>query len=193
MSSNLTGARSVPGDRHRCSRVPGSSAPGTPRRWVWLAVVIVSPIFLIMVGLAATSTDPEPVRSIPDRLSTAAGWHAPASPPGSQVRQGDLELSVRDVMDSSVSSSPYRRVVVVVRVSDLGTTPQGFPADFQRLRDGRGRVFSPDTSAKSGWLNVAPGGEVEVPLVFLVPEDSTAEVLEFRRSASSRGVLLRLR
>jgi hypothetical protein len=87
-------------------------------------------------------------------------------------------------------------VLVAMYVENIGGSEQTYSADYQRLLDSKGRLFSPDLRARPEYteVDINPGNSTPAYLYFDVPHGTTPSqyVLLLHASPDSPGVTVRL-
>jgi hypothetical protein len=136
----------------------------------------------------------------------SSGTGAPLPPPtGAQGSDGDYTFSVAstetgDTITSTVSDSVETTAdgiyyVVHLNVANTGTSPLNFVATFQQL-SAAGQTFPLDDTATAflgGTVaDIAPGSQVETPLVYDVPVGTQPDSILLRADPASPGVELPL-
>lgn len=152
----------------------------------------------------ATTSSSEATTSTTESESPAT--ESPTPPPSDpQGSDGDYTFSVAgtetgDTITSTVSDSVQTTAdgifyVVYVNVGNTGTSPLTFVATFQAL-SAAGQTFALDDEATAflgGTIaDVAPGDQVETPLVYDVPMGTEPDSILLRADPVSPGVQLPL-
>ena len=132
---------------------------------------------------------------------------APTPPPtDAEATDGDYAFSVAgtetgDTITSTVSDSVQTTadgmyLVVYLNVRNIGPDPLTFVATFQQL-NAAGQTFPLDDEATAflgGTIaQIAPGDQVETPLVYDVPVGTEADSILVRADPASPGAELPLR
>lgn len=127
---------------------------------------------------------------------------------GEPVRDGDfefvvteIETGVQSVGDQGFGEQAQGEFVLVhLSVENIGTEPQSFDGEAQKLFDAEGREHSHDTEAaiyvdeSESLLNeINPGNEIDGVLIFDLPPDAEPETLELHDSLLSDGVAVSVR
>ncbi|MGH3645119.1 MAG: DUF4352 domain-containing protein [Mycobacterium sp.] len=182
---------------------------------ILLAIVLV--IAFVVIGknepatTASQATSSESATSSSETTTSetateSSETEAPLPPPtGAQGSDGDYSFSVAstetgDTITSTVSDSVETAAdgmyyVVHLNVSNTGTSPLTFVATFQQL-SAAGQTFPLDDTATAflgGTVaDIAPGSQVETPLVYDVPVGTEPDSILLRADPASPGVELPL-
>lgn len=134
---------------------------------------------------AATTSSNPPMRITPATM--------PMAKIGEYARDANLSFKITRV------SIEGARVFVYMDVANVGTSPQAFDLEAQRLMDRQGRTYAPnlDVAIKrndpSNYFTINPGFYYEVVAPFDVPANTELGSLTLRDSTSSVGVMVDLR
>jgi hypothetical protein len=182
---------------------------------ILLAIVLV--IAFVVIGknepatTASQATSSESATSSSETTTSetateSSETEAPLPPPiGAQGSDGDYSFSVAstetgDTITSTVSDSVETAAdgmyyVVHLNVANTGTSPLTFVATFQQL-SAAGQTFPLDDTATAflgGTVaDIAPGSQVETPLVYDVPVGTEPDSILLRADPASPGVELPL-
>lgn len=200
---------------------PGYHYPYPPppkKRVIWPWILIGGLIVMCggcagLVSLAGMDKDdavPAPTRSGSVAVSAVqpAGPVAEQEPVpaaiGTEVRDGKFAFVVNNVETGrrSVGTNPYLRkeaqgtyVLVHTTVTNIGTKPQTYFGQNQKLVDAQGRQFANDYMAEVNVNDSAvmaneinPGNQMAVTIVFDVPADAVPDHIILHDSAFSGGV-----
>jgi uncharacterized protein DUF4352/uncharacterized protein DUF2510 len=133
--------------------------------------------------------------------NTAA--ESPAPPPAAGATDGPLTFAVTGVErgttitdsenDFLTKDAQGEFVVVRLNVQNTGTDPGQFLGTFQKL-NAAGQVYTIDDEATfyvgGGFVDIPPGGEVQVGLAYDVPPGTSPESVELHADPTSPGVVL---
>jgi hypothetical protein len=182
---------------------------------ILLAIVLVIAFVVIGKGEPATTasqaTSSESATSSSETTTSetateSSDTEAPLPPPtGAQGSDGDYSFSIAstetgDTITSTVSDSVETAAdgmyyVVHLNVANTGTSPLTFVATFQQL-SAAGQTFPLDDTATAflgGTVaDIAPGSQVETPLVYDVPVGTEPDSILLRADPASPGVELPL-
>jgi hypothetical protein len=136
----------------------------------------------------------------------SSATEAPLPPPtGAQGTDGDYSFSVvrtetgenitSNVSDAVETTAAGMYYVVHLNVANTGTSPLTFVATFQQL-SAAGQTFPLDDTATAflgGTIaDIAPGSQVETPLVYDIPVGTLPDSILLRADPVSPGVTLPL-
>ena len=108
--------------------------------------------------------------------------------------------TVGDTTYGGGSTAQGQYCKIAVTIVNTGDKAQTLFGDNQKLVDGAGREFSPDTAAMiwdapdgNGWMSeINPGNTLTANVIFDVPMDATLEHIELHDSMFSAGVKVAL-
>lgn len=140
-------------------------------------------------------------------LSSPPAVAVPPVAVGEEAIDGMLAFTVKgsdtdDVVDFDEPDAVHPQgifVIVTTQIKNIGRSSWTYSADYQRLVDGEGREFSPDTPAmrtqylaKETRIDINPGNTAAAQLVFDVPQGTQPNqyALLLRDSPDSQGVTL---
>ncbi|WP_433575175.1 DUF4352 domain-containing protein [Nocardia brasiliensis] len=177
---------------------PGYAPPRRRRIWPWVLLGVFVLIAALFVGCIALVSNE--VSKVDDKRTTT-------EPAGTEVRDGKFAFLVTGVDPpvTTVGDNEFLKedaqgefILVRVDVSNIGSEPQTYFADNQKLIDDQGRSFTNDTAAELavnpqliGEIN--PGNKVAVTIVFDVPKGTDPAAIEFHDSMFSGGVRVALK
>jgi Domain of unknown function (DUF4352)/Protein of unknown function (DUF2510) len=147
-----------------------------------------------------TSTTTTKVAPTPDETT---GAEAPVPPPAAGATDGPLTFAVTGVESGATVTDPENEFLtkdaqgefVVVRLTVQNTSPDPgqFLGTFQKLNAG-GQAYTIDDEATfyvgGGFVDIPPGGEVQVGLAYDVPPGTVPESVELHADPMSPGVVL---
>jgi hypothetical protein len=157
-------------------------------------------------GTSSQSATSSSVTTTSETETESSATEAPLPPPtGAQGTDGDYSFSVArtetgDTITSNVSDAVETTAdgmyyVVHLNVANTGTSPLTFVATFQQL-SAAGQTFPLDDTATAflgGTIaDIAPGSQVETPLVYDIPVGTLPDSILLRADPVSPGVTLPL-
>jgi hypothetical protein len=170
--------------------------------------MIAIPVVIALVGACTDGSTPTGPTSTVGQTTTTAVAPAPTTtqtivtppPPvavNEEARDGTFGFAVSfvDTVDKGVVGvQGVVAVVIMMWVKNIGRSQQRYFADYQRLLDSEGRLFSPDINPKQAQVDINPGISSKVILEFDVPKGTTPSqyVLVLHASPDSPGVTVRL-
>jgi cytoskeletal protein RodZ len=173
---------------------------------VFVAIRKGEPTMTASQATSSESTTASNATTTSETDTQSSATAAPLPPPtGAQGSDGDYTFSVAstetgDTITSTVSDSVETTAdgiyyVVHLNVANTGTSPLSFVATFQQL-SAAGQTFPLDDTATAflgGTVaDIAPGSQVETPLVYDVPVGTQPDSILLRADPASPGVELPL-
>ncbi|AWZ22869.1 Mpr protein [Rhodococcus pyridinivorans] len=194
---------------------PAGNAPAPQKKskkWPWIVGGIAA---VVVIASVSGGGDDEKPTTPTNSDNPAVQVDAPAAAEEDTtaamnipVRDGKFEFVVTGVESglTSLGDNPFlaeeaqgQFVVVTMTVSNISDEPKSLSPSDQKLIDGQGRTFSPDTSAALNldsdvpiWDKINPGNTVTMPVVFDMPVDAVPTAIELHDSMFSGGVTVSL-
>lgn len=138
--------------------------------------------------------------------SVSDGGTNSAAAAGTSVRDGKFEFRVVNSRRADVAGDPTNQFmtvpaqgeffIVTLSITNIGSEPQSFFGQNQKLIDSSGNEYAPNSSAdmwmNSGTGDINPGNAIRAELAFDVPPGTPARELELHDSMLSGGARVAL-
>lgn len=153
--------------------------------------------------LSSPSREPSTTTTVVTSTPEPTASESAPPPPLAGAVDGPLTFAVTGVESASTVTDPENEFLsedaqgefIVVRLTVQNTSPDPgqFLGTFQKLK-AAGQVYSIDDQATfyvgGGFVDIPPGGQVEVGLAYDVPPGTTPETVELHADPTSPGVEL---
>jgi hypothetical protein len=183
------------------------------KRWIWLALGLAVPVVLGSV-LAARSYYSDDVATT--KVTTVTRPQLPSAPTpaqrtngiGQPASDGRFTFTVLGMHEggTTVGDNQYTRMtaqgrylMIDLRISNTGTTPQTFDSSNQKLLDSENKQYESDYRAENrnndqgSSIQINPGNTVDQTLVFDLPNGVVPTKLVVHDSAFSGGAPILLK
>ncbi|USH45323.1 hypothetical protein SEA_RUTHIEJR_45 [Mycobacterium phage Ruthiejr] len=170
-----------------------------------LTALTVTTATLAAIALSAACAPTTTTTGSSNTKAAAAAEHDAATPPGSSVRDGKFEFTVKSVERAKSVSDPTGNplmtvdaqgefIVVTLTVKNIGDEARSFSGTNQKLLDRTGREYDANSEADM-WMNpgtgdINPGNQIEVRVAFDVPPGTQPAELALHDSMFSGGARL---